>query len=52
MVVVRAGHVSGTRGSDFVSSAADVLWMSVLRGMRGVGEVYVFGSGRCGWRGG
>ena len=23
-----------------VSSAADVLWMSVVRGMRGVGEVY------------
>ena len=26
-------------GSGIVSSAADVLWMSVVRGMRGVGEV-------------
>ena len=33
MVVVSEGHVGGTRGSDIVSSAADVLWM------RGVGEV-------------
>ena len=30
---VSAGHVSGTRGSGIVSSAADVLWMSVVRGM-------------------
>ena len=29
----------GTRGSGIVSSAADVLWMSVGRGMRGVGEL-------------
>ena len=29
----------GTRGSDIVSSAADVLWMSVVRGMRGVDGV-------------
>ena len=34
-----AGHVGGTCSSGFVSSAADVLWMSVMRGMRGVGEV-------------
>ena len=34
-----AGHVGGTRGSCFVSSAADVLWMCVVRGMRGVGGV-------------
>ena len=27
------------RGSDIVSSAADMLWMSVVRGMRGVGGV-------------
>ena len=27
------GHVRGTRGSGIVSSAADVLWMSVVRGM-------------------
>ena len=32
-----AGHVGGTRGSAIVSIAADVLWMSVVRGMRGVG---------------
>ena len=38
--VVSAGHVGGTRGSGNVSSAADVLWMSVVRGMRGVGGVY------------
>ena len=34
-----AGHVSGTRVSGIVSSAADVLWMSMVRGMRGVGGV-------------
>ena len=28
-----AGHVGGTRGSSIVSSAADVLWMSVVRGI-------------------
>ena len=27
------GHVGGTRGSCIVSSAADMLWMSVVRGM-------------------
>ena len=32
-----AGHVGGTRGSCIVSSTADVLWTSVVRGMRGVG---------------
>ena len=40
VVVVSAGHVGGTRGSGIVSSAADVLWMSVVRGMRGVSGVY------------
>ena len=39
VVVMSAGHVGGTRGSGIVSSAADVLWMSVRRGMRGVGRV-------------
>ena len=34
-----AGHVGGTRGSGIVSSAADVLCMSVVCRMRGVGEV-------------
>ena len=29
-----AGHVSGTHDSGIVSRAADVLWMSVVRGMR------------------
>ena len=35
--MVSAWHVSGALGSGIVSSTADVLWMSVLRGMRGVG---------------
>ena len=39
VVVVSAGHVGGTRGSCTVSIAADVLGMSVVRGMRGVGGV-------------
>ena len=34
-----AGHVSGTCGSGIVSSASDVLWMSLMRGMRGAGGV-------------
>ena len=34
-----AGHVGCTRGSGIVSSAADVLWMSVVHGMRRVGGV-------------
>ena len=37
--MVSAVHVGGTRGSGIVSSAADVLWMSVVRGMLGVGGV-------------
>ena len=32
--MVSAGHVGGTRGAGIVSSACDVLWMSVVRGMR------------------
>ena len=41
VVVMRAEHeyVGGTRGSGIVSSAADVLGMSVVRGMRGVWSV-------------
>ena len=35
--MVSAGHVAGTHGSCIVSSAADLLEMSVVRGMRGVG---------------
>ena len=34
-----AGHVCDTRGSGIMSCAADVLGMSVVRGMRGVGEL-------------
>ena len=37
--MVSAGHVVGTRGSGIVCSAADVLLMSVVRGMRGGGGV-------------
>ena len=39
VVAVSAGHeyVGGTRGSGLVSSATDVVGMSVVRGMRGVG---------------
>ena len=29
-----AWYVGGTRGSGIVSSAADVLWMSEVRGMK------------------
>ena len=39
VIVVSAGHLGGTRGSGIVSSVADVLEMSVVRGMRGVGRV-------------
>ena len=41
VVVVSAGHeyVGGERGSSIVSSAADVLGMSVVSGMSGVGGV-------------
>ena len=31
--MVSVGHVGGTRGSGIVSSAGDVLWMSMVRGM-------------------
>ena len=39
IVGVSAGLVVDTRGSDIVFSTADVLGMSVVRGMRGVGGV-------------
>ena len=39
VVVVRAGHMGGTRGSGIVSRAADVIGVSVVRGMRRVGGV-------------
>ena len=38
--------------SGVLSSTGDVLEMSVVRGVGGVCDEYVFGSGRCGWRGG
>ena len=37
--MVSAWNVGGTRGSGIASSTSDVLWMSVVRGMRGVGGV-------------
>ena len=53
--MVSARHVGGTHGSGFVSSASAVLWMSAVRGMRGVGGVcemcMCLARGR-GWRGG
>ena len=55
VAVVSAGHqcVGGTHGSGIVSSAADVLEMSVLRGMRGVGGACEMGMclsrGGVGW---
>ena len=39
MVVVSAGHVGGACGSGIMSRATDVLLMSVVFGMRGVGGV-------------
>ena len=41
VVVVSAGHmyVGGTRGLHIMSSAADVIGMSVVREMRAVGGV-------------
>ena len=39
MVVVSESYVGDTSGSGIVSSAADMLWMRVVRGMRGVGGV-------------
>ena len=39
LIVVTAWHVGGTRGSGIVSSTTDVVGMSVVRGLRGVGRV-------------
>ena len=46
---VSAGHeyVGGTRGSGIVSSATDVLGMSVVCGMRGVGGKCEMCLARC-----
>ena len=37
--MVSTGHVDGTRVPGIVSSAADVIWMSVVREMREVDGV-------------
>ena len=55
--MVIAGHVGGTRVAGTVSSIADVLLMSVVRGISGLGgvcEMCMCGSGRRGgeWMGG
>ena len=34
VVLVRAGHVGGTRGLGIVSTAADLQGMSVVRGIK------------------
>ena len=39
MVGASAGHMGGIRGSGIVSSAADVLGMSVVREMKRLGGV-------------
>ena len=47
--------MGGTRGSGFVSTATDVLWISVVCGMWGVGVCEMcmcLVLGRRGWRGG
>ena len=36
---MNAGHLGGLRGSGIVYSAADMIWMSLVRGMTGVGGV-------------
>ena len=43
--IPNSGRCCATGGSGIVSSAPDVLGMSVVRGRKGV--MYVFGSGRC-----
>ena len=53
VVAVSAGHehAGGTCGSGIVSSAADVLGMSVVLGMRGVGGVHEMCLARGGVKG-
>ena len=46
--MVSAGHEGGTRGSCIVSSAADVLWMSVVHGCE---ELVEFVKCVCVWLG-
>ena len=47
--MLSAGYMVGTRGSGIVSSAADGLWMSVVRGIRGVGGVCEMCLARVAW---
>ena len=50
VVVVSVGHVGVTRGSGILSSAADMLWVSVVRGVgrvRGVCDMCMC-LARCG----
>ena len=50
-VVAVSAYMSGTRGSGVLSSTCDVLEMNVVRRCWwSVRHVYVFDSGRCGWR--
>ena len=55
MIVVSAGHMGGTCSSGIVCSAAAMLRMLVVRGMRGVGgwcEMYMcFARGGVGGEG-
>ena len=37
--MVNAEHVGGTRDSAIMSSTTDMIWIGVVRGMRGVGGV-------------
>ena len=39
VIVVSEGHVGATCSSGIMSSGAEVLWMNVVRGTRGVGRV-------------
>ena len=56
VVVVSAGHVGGTHDSGIVSSATNMLGMSMVCGMRGVAGVcemcICLALGWRGWRGG
>ena len=48
VVVAMSGYMGGTRGLGVLSSAGDVVEMSVVRGVGGVCDMCMCGSGR-GW---
>ena len=51
-VVAVSAYMGGTRGSGVLSSAGEVLEMSVVRGVGGVRDMCMLGSGRgvrCRW---